>query len=683
MNISGRSLIRLSLLSAFFSAFASLSVASAHAQQWTPPTTEELSMTSQSEVPGAAAVYLYREETTEDKLHMFSIYTRLKVLTDLGKEYANVELGFAHGNEGVGYTVEDIQGRTIHSDGTIIPFTGKPYEKLIEKGQGVKFMAKVFSLPDVEVGSIIEYRYKLRYDDHYFLNPDWYIQSDLFTRKAHYAWRPTDKQLITGDGREQLTSSIAWFPILPDGTELKHTQVPGAGPIGGPQNVFELDVNNIPPAPNEDFMPPIRALTYRVLFFYTPYRTGAEFWKNETKFWSKTRDKFIGPGPAVTAAVKDLVAPTDTQDQKLRKLYAAVMKLENTSYTRAHSSAEEKAEGFKEVHTTDDIWTRKRGNDDQITELFVAMARAAGMKAYLAKVTNRDRSLFIPGYMSLSQLDDELAIVNLDGKEQYFDPGSRYCPYQHLAWKHSMTAGIRQADSGSDFANAPPESYTYSRTQRVADLTLDQQGVVSGNITMTYMGSPALRWRQRSLTGDSTSLEREIHASIERIVPPGMEVKVSSIDQIEDYEKPLIVKLDVKGTLGSSTGKRLLIPGDIFEANSKPAFPHEKREIPVYFNYAHMNQDAVRIKFPPTFTIESLPAADKYGFEKFAVYSLTSESNANSFTVRRNFSMAEIVFQPKEYPGLRGFYSKFETKDQESVVLTTAPAAPKPTPSGN
>ena len=45
-------------------------------------------------------------------------------------------------------------------------------------------MAKVFTMPDVEVGSIIEYRYKLRYDDNWFKAPDWYIQSDLLTRKG-------------------------------------------------------------------------------------------------------------------------------------------------------------------------------------------------------------------------------------------------------------------------------------------------------------------------------------------------------------------------------------------------------------------------------------------------------------------------------------------------------------------
>src|SRR5258705_5659464 len=82
------------------------------------------------------------------------------------------ELNFARGRDGAGFNVEGVQGRTIHPDGKIIPFTGKPYEKLIEKTQGVKVMAKVFTMPDVEVGSIIEYRYRLQYDDRYLQSPD-------------------------------------------------------------------------------------------------------------------------------------------------------------------------------------------------------------------------------------------------------------------------------------------------------------------------------------------------------------------------------------------------------------------------------------------------------------------------------------------------------------------------------
>lgn len=103
-------------------------------------------MTSQPQVPGASAVYLFREETTEDNLHMWSTYVRLKVLNEGGKKYGDVELRYAAGGPAA-LNIGDIAGRTIHPDGSVIPFTGKLYEKLIVKGQGYRYMAKVFSCP--------------------------------------------------------------------------------------------------------------------------------------------------------------------------------------------------------------------------------------------------------------------------------------------------------------------------------------------------------------------------------------------------------------------------------------------------------------------------------------------------------------------------------------------------------
>ncbi|MEO6909703.1 MAG: DUF3857 domain-containing protein [Edaphobacter sp.] len=663
------------LCASFFVTLLALASPVAHAEQWTTPTPEELSMTSQPEVPGAAAVYLYREEVTEDRLHMFSTYVRLKVLSESGKKYANVELGYSSGNDVSNISVDNIQGRTIHPDGTIIPFTGKPYEKLIEKTQGAKYMAKVFTMPDVEVGSIIEYRYKHRLEDNQFMAPRWYIQSELFTRKAHYRWEPTGETLISNDARGKLTNTIAWTPILPEGAKLEQTQLPPHGAYTEGQHIFELNVHDVPPAPDEDFMPPIASLSYRLLFYYMPYRTGQEFWKSEGKYWSKQHDKFIGPGSSIRTAVQSLTASSDTQDQKLHKLYAAVMQLENTDFTREHSSAEEKAEGLKQIRTADDVWDRKRGSSDQLSDLFVAMARAAGMKAYVMAVTNRDRNLFLPSYLSMSQLDDDIAIVNVDGKEQFFDPGSRYCAYGHLAWKHTLASGVRQVEGGTALAQAPSESYTASRVERISDLTMDEHGTASGIVKMTYTGAPALSWRQRSLTGDLTSLKHDLRVSVENLLPPGMTVELTSVSNLVDYEQPFSVSFAVKGGIGSSTGKRLLIPGDIFEVNSKPTFPHAKRDIPVYFDYPSNNQDAVRISFPTSFTVESMPSSNKIPFQQFAVYSLSATSTPTSVTVRRDYALGEFFFLVKDYPELRSFYSRMETKDQESIVLTTSSVA--------
>ena len=617
----------------------------ARAEKWIEPTAEELKMTSQPEVPGAAAVYLYREQTTDDKLHMFTFYVRLKVLTDKGKEFGNVELSYANEKDGSGYTVDDISGRTIHSDGTVIPFTGKPFEKLIEKSQTAKYMAKVFSLPSVEVGSILEYRYTFHYDDQWVAAPKWYIQSDLFTRKAHYSWKPTDKP--TSNDRGQATNSVAWTPILPKGSEVKETHIPG----GDGLIMFEVNVQDVPPAPDEELMPPISSLTYRVLFYYSPYHSNAEFWKEEGKYWSKLQDKFIGPGKGVNDAVKQLVGTSDTPDQKLRKIYAAVMELENTDFTHEHSAAEEKSQGLKEIHNTDDILSRKRGESDQLALLFVAMARAAGFKAYAMTVTNRDRHLFLSAYFSLSQFDDTIAIVNVDGKELYFDPGSRYCSYGHLAWKHTMTGGLRQADSGAVIAYTQGEPYTASMVQRIADLKMDENGLVTGTVRMSYTGAPALRWRQIALRGDATALEHDLRTRVEEMLPSGMEVKVTSISKAADYEQPLIADFTVKGNIGSSTGKRLLLPANVFQVNSKPTFSHEKREVAVAFDYAYDDREFVRIVFPPTFAVESLPTSDSYQYLKFSAYAFKTESTPTSVTFHREFVLGDINLSDRGISG--------------------------------
>lgn len=630
------------------------------AQQWVAPTPEELSMTSQPEVPGAAAVYLNRDVATDDALHRYSYAVRLKVLTEEGKKYGDVQLTFLKGVEGVDTSVSDIAGRTIQPDGSIVPFTGKPYQKVIEQRKDTKVMSKMFSMPAVQVGRILEYRCKMRWADNWYRSPDWYPQEALFTRKSHYLWKPTAMQLrSTANGHEMLTNTIMWSPLLPAGTAVKDTQLPTG------QHLLELSMTDIKPMPEE----PISNASYRVNFYYSGYRTAEEYWRSEGKYWGRARDKFIGPGPAVKQFVGELVQPGETQDQKLRKIYAAVMEMENIDLTRQRSSAEERAEGLRDLKNADDILKRKRGSSDQLAAPFVGMARAAGMKAYLMEVVNREHRVFNLNYLSLYQLDDDIAIVSVDGKEKFFDPGARYCPYGHLTWRHTITSGLRQVDGGSSIAQTEAEMYTFSSLARIADLKLVQRNSFTGFVTETFDGDEALNWRHTALRGDETSLNEDLKKHMEENLPAGVDVSVKSVDNLTAYEKPLKVTYNVTGTAGNRTSTRLLLPADIFLVNDKPTFTQEKRELAVYFPQAHSMRDAVRWTFPSTYTLETAPAKSSVAFQKRAVHSMDNKTVGNSITTFRNLSMADFYFAPKEYPELRTFSSKFESADHESVVL--------------
>ena len=648
-----------------------------HADNFVKPTKEELEMTSLPGYPGAPAVVLFREEITKDDLHVHQFYERMKILTEDGKKYANVELKFGS-SEGDGYwggdenSMGDIEGRTIHSDGTIIPFTGKPYLKTIEKQKGFKIQEKIFTLPDVEVGSIIEYRYAMRYNDQVYESPDWYIQGDLFLKAAHYVWYPTTHEMMDVEA-DAPVNSISWFPILPPGAAIQHHDLPGKDAIGNTQQIYELNVKDVPPALHEEFMPPTSSFTYRVLYNFTPYRSADDYWKSKGKSWSKHADSFIGPNSDLRAATQPVIAGATTDDQKLHKIYALVMTLDNTDYSRTHEVQEDKAAGLGKVNNAADVLAHKRGSGTEMAELFVGMARAAGMKAYVMRVADRSESIFAQSWLNFGQLDNTIAIVTVDGKEMFFDPGGRYCPYAHLEWENTYVQGLRQIDAGTVFARTPGSSYQANKTGRTANLKMDERGNVTGTINVSFIGDPAIEWRQRALRGDPESMRHALRTYLENHLPKTLDVTVSSIKDIDDYEKPLSVDFDVKGTLGTPTGKRLLLPVDIFMAQSTASFPHEKRDLAVYFHYAQAVQDAVRIYLPKNLTVEAAPASSKFDIKGSAIYSMTVAPATDNITSRRTYVFNDIVTPPADYASLRSFYSQFEAKDQESVVLKQGP----------
>ena len=130
----------------------------------------ELQMKDLPEQPGASAFVLFREEVDDDLKQSRFIYERIKVLTEAGRKYGDVQIPYFISRR-VELGITDVQGRTIHSDGTVVEFKGKPYDKTLLKRKGIKEQVKAFSLPDVQVGSVLEYRYTLDYHSHTVLPP--------------------------------------------------------------------------------------------------------------------------------------------------------------------------------------------------------------------------------------------------------------------------------------------------------------------------------------------------------------------------------------------------------------------------------------------------------------------------------------------------------------------------------
>jgi len=629
--------------------------------QFQPPTDEELKMTSEPKAPGAAAIYLYREETVDDNLHYHSFYARIKVLTEKGKELATVGVPYPRGT----FTVTDVKARTIHSDGTVIPLDVKPSDLVEHKGTGVQINKMVFTLPSVEVGSILEYRWDLRYDDGTLSSPEWEVQQEYFVRKAHYSFVPFKYMNRVTDGRGDAASKLLYSAMLPEGVKVNYEA----------SGKYTLDVTEVKPVPDEEYMPPLGSMMEQVQFYYTGYFTKEDFWKHEGERWSKQMDHFAGETKTLKDAVSTIVAPADSEDGKARKIYDAVMALENTDYTRRKSQSELKELHLKEAKDAEDVWIRKSGSSDEIALLYLAMARIAGLKAYAMTVCDRNRNIFNPYFLSFSQFQDVLVLVTIDGKETPLDPGKKFAAFGELDWRHSLVSSLRQSEKGPELSGTPGNSYKQASTLRIGDLTIDRDGSVKGTIRITMNGPAALRWRETVVENDEDEVKKRFNEELRGMVPDGVDAELDHFLGLEDFHSRLMAIVKVSGNMGTATGKRVFLPGVFFESHARhPFVAEEKRLTAVDMKYADSVTDEVTYHLPDSFAVESAPPDTSIPWTGHAVFQLKSTANKDGITVARNFVRGFALLEPKDYSSLRDFYQKVAAADQQQLVLKVAPA---------
>jgi hypothetical protein len=629
--------------------------------QFQPPTDEELKLVAEPKAPGAAAIYLYREETVDDNLHYHGFTARIKVLTEKGKELATVQVPYLKG-EG---KITDIKARTIHADGTVIPLNVKPSDLVEQKGAGYQVNKVVFTMPSVEVGSILEYKWELRYSDDTLSSPYWDIQQPYYVRKAHYSFVALKDLNNVRDNNGNIANRLLYSTLLPQDVKVNYEAA---------SQRYTVDIADVPAIPDEEFMPPIGAWIEKVRFYYSPYDSPEEFWKKEGARWSKEMDRFADQSKGLKEAVSKIVAPDDKEDAKARKLYDAVMALENTDYTRKKSQAELKNLHEKQAKDAEDVWKQKSGDSEELALLYLAMVRSAGLKAYALRVCNRDQEIFNQHLLSVGQLDDVLVDVVLDGKDTVVDPGERFAGFGELAWNHTQAGGIRQSEKGVVFAGTPVNVYKSAVTMQTADLTIEKDGSVKGTARITMTGPAALRWRHVAIENDEDEVKKQFNEEIKGMVPDGVTAEFDHFLGLEDYHSQLMAVLKVSGSMGTVTGKRMIVPGVFFRTRSKHPFVAEAQRIaPVDMQYAETLQDQVSYHLPETLVVDTPPAATSIPWGGHAVMDLKSTTDKDGITITRNLVRGFAMLPPKDYPELRDFYQKVATADQQQMVLTAAP----------
>jgi hypothetical protein len=610
------------------------------------PTEAEKSLKSEDGSPAAVLDWVRMDDDTDG---IEAEYVRIKIFTDEGKKYGDVEVPYFNAYPILGL-VTDISARTIHADGTIVPFDGKVYDKVLYKSGGVSggvsLRARTFSLADVQAGSILEYRFLRRHAGNILTDTFWELQRDIPLLHAKLTLRPYPK----GDFLTFFT-----YAGLPAG------KVPVRSPD---RSHYDLEVDHIPPFSREEYAPPEEELKPHVAFYYTSsHLRPDEFWKAQAQQYLKTIETFIG-SPAQFAAAWAAATPNDTTsaDEKARKIYARTQRLRNLSFGTETSQTTASRSALA-------VLDAGAGFSDEISRSFVALARADGLDAVAVRVAPRNRSFFSDKIPDANQMNGEIALVMIDGKPVYLDPGTPGTPYGVVSWEKTGVPAIRMSRNGPEWIKTPAGAPAEAVVQRKADLRVEDEGL-KGTVTATFTGQEALIRRLRG--DDEAARKKALEEEVKGWFPNGAILKLVKVDDLSSSADAVVAKFDVElPNVISSAGTRTLVPLSVFTTTSKNPFAKSTRTQLIYFQYARSTRDEVTITVPPSMEIVSLPQAAELSVGVLK-YSSNIRQNGNDVVFHRTMNIDAMFVERQYYGALRNFFAAVGNAEQRPLVIKRA-----------
>jgi len=610
---------------------------------------DELKMTSEPKAPGAPAVILFREVDRDDTDYgsKEDNYVRIKILTEEGRKYADIEIPYLKDAE----NIVNLKARSIRPDGTIANFEGKPFDKTIVKARGLKYQAKTLTLPDVQVGSVIEYLYTDKFA--WLRDSQWILSHELFTKSAKFSLNPSPRW------------ACRWsWNFLPPGT---------VAPKEAKDKFIRLESANIPAFQVEDYMPPETELKSRVDFIYAyEFSTDqVKYWKDVGKAWNEQLETFLNKRKAMEQAVAQIVSPSEASEVKLQKIYTRVQQFRNTSYEVEKTEKQQKREKLKDANNVEELWKLGYGNGGDLTWLFLGLVRAAGFDAYGVWTANRRNYLtFHPESMEGQKLYENIVLVKLNGKDLYFDPGTAFAPYGLLPWIETGVKGLKlDKDGGSWVTTTMPDS-SASHIERTANLKLiPETDSLEGKLTVTYTGLEAQRRRVEERNDDEADRKKFLEDDVKDYIPTSSEITLTNKPDWASSSNTLVAEFDVKipGWV-TDAGRRALLPIGVFSGTEKHLFDHAERRYAIYFQYPSQKIDDVTIELPEGWTVSTVPQ-EQTADGHVITYTAKATFDKNKLHLTRKLDVNVVLLDQRAYPALRTLFMAVRTGDEEQVVL--------------
>ena len=650
------SLRRLAVISIFCFLLASSQAVLAGGDDWREVTPAELQMKTPKVESSADAEALFWEVRVDDSSTeelALKHYVRVKIFTEKGREdFSRHDIAFTKGTR-----IKEVEARVTKPDGTVV-FLKKEdvLERDIVKANGFKVKAKSFALPGLEVGSIVEYRYRETIDNAE-ANMRLVFQREIPIQTISYYVRP-----FSGER-----------PMLGQPYNVGNTR------FEKDKNGFSrATMNNVPAFHEEPYMLPEDEVRSWMYIYYTSADLSKpeDYWKFVSKTIFDTAKGTMKPSDEVKAVTAEVISGAASDDDKLRKIYEyAQTQIRNLSY--ATNATEEEWKKVRNAKTPGDTLKIKMGNGGDVDNLFGAMARAAGYDARRALSGSRADLFFNPNVPNISlMLNSSSVAVKVGADWRFFSPASFDTPYGMMSWVEEDQTALITDSKELIWKPIPLSPAEKSMQISTGKFKLLEDGTLVGEGRIEFTGHLAGRHRSINRGDSATEQEKTMRDMIRARILGSAEIESFTIENPHEPAKSFAYTFKVKVPgYATRTGKRLFLQPNVYTRNSKPRFTESTRKYDVYINYPWLEKDEIEIELPLGFSLEnadapeSLKDAQGIGIHQTRI-AVTADKKMLKYS--RTFSFGNggfIRFPATSYPVIKQFFEAFNKADVHQLTL--------------
>jgi hypothetical protein len=466
--------------------------------------------------PDADIIFLLDEnieEVLSDGSCKSTTHQVFKILRESGKEDADSQISYDSRTE----TLSMMYARTITPDGEIIPLKKNamavitPYSEFPDYSD---YKELTFSMPGVEVGCIIDYKYVIEQKP---------IIEGEFASSFFVQWEDpvllSRYKVITPDHmdlRYLLLNPLRDVPRSPDVIHSKG------------KKIYLWEHKNIPQVQvlDEEDIPPMEEIAFNI------WVTTMDSWEPFFRWWRKQAEGKTEPNEAIKKKVAELIQDLPRARDRMEALFDYVKR------TVRYVSIDLDQAGYV-PESASEVFENKYGDCKDKSTLLISMLKEAGIAAYYVLIPTHDVANLVRDFPDPFQFDH--CIVAAETKEgcQFLDPTAEDHPFDYLPDDDQNRGVVIFEDPEAVFSTTPlaePEENTVCFRQ---EIEIGSDGAIRVNQSCSASGSKEATFRSLFIHSSPTEIRESLHQLISETSPKAELLSYTHSDPL-DFKGPFV-----------------------------------------------------------------------------------------------------------------------------------------------